>query len=122
VGSGSGWSGTWESTNLKVSRPGEWDISSYGNGGLSFYVPARKERLNLNFDGKDYQPTGPEVTPGWSSSGQRTDKQQLEVSEKFKGKVVSKTEFRLSSDGRTLTVTEHREGQPNSQVIVYDKM
>lgn len=122
VGTGSGWSGTWESTKLNFSRPGEWDINSYGNGGLTFYVPARKETLSMNFDGKDYEPTGPEVQPGWSSSGTRAGQQSLEISEKFKGEVVSRTQYQLSPDGKTLTLTEHRKGQPNPLVIVYDKM
>jgi hypothetical protein len=122
VGSGSGWSGTWESTKLNFSRPNEWDIRPYDSRGLTFYAPARKETLSMNFDGKDYKPTGPEVPPGWSSSGTRTDQQSLEISDKFKGEVVSKTQYQVSPDGKTLTLTERRNGQPNSLVIVYDKL
>jgi len=93
VGGGSGWSGIWESTDVKVSRPDEWDISSYKEGGLTFYVPAQKETLSINFDGKDYEPTGPEVPQGWSSSGKRTDQRTLEISNKFKGEVSTRTRY-----------------------------
>jgi phage protein U len=122
VGSGSGWSGTWESTKINFTRPGEWDISSYGSGGLSFYSPARKETLSMNFDGKDYASSGPEVTPGWTFSGNRADQQTIEISDKFKGEVVSDTRYQVSPDGKTLTINEHRHGQPNPLVFVYDKM
>jgi hypothetical protein len=122
LGSGSGWSGTWESTKLNFSRPAEFEISAHGSGGLSFYIPARKEKLSMNFDGKDYEPTGPEVPPGWSSSGKRADQQTLEVSDKFKGEVVSNSQYQVSQDGKTMTLTEHSKGQPNPLVIIYDKM
>ena len=122
VGGGSGWSGTWESTSVKVSRPREFEISTYGEGGYTFYKPALKETLNLNFDGKDYTATGPQVTPDSSSSGKRLDEQTFEISDKLKGKEVGKTRFQVMPDGRTLTLTEHRPGQPNPLTFIYDKM
>lgn len=40
VGSGSGWAGTWESTNVNVSSPDEWDIEAYDGDGLTFNTAA----------------------------------------------------------------------------------
>lgn len=122
VGSGSGWSGTWERTKLEANRPVQWEISLYGGDGLTFFVPARKETLSVKFDGKDYTPTGPRVLPGWTSSAKRIDQQTLELSEKFEGNMVSGSRCQVSPDGKTLTVTHERDGQPNPLVIVYEKM
>jgi hypothetical protein len=37
VGGGSGWSGTWESTDAKLNRADELVISGYGTDGLTFF-------------------------------------------------------------------------------------
>jgi len=122
VGGGSGWSGTWESTEVKVTRPDEFEISTYGDSGYSFYVPAYEEKLNFNFDGKDYTATGPQVTPGSSSSAKRVDRQTFDMTEKLKGKAVAETRFQVSSDDKTLTETEHRPGQPKPMTFIYERM
>ncbi|MFL6450690.1 MAG: hypothetical protein ACJ746_23850 [Bryobacteraceae bacterium] len=122
VGGGSGWSGTWESTNLKISRPDEFEINTYGDGGYTFSIPALKETLNLNLDGKDYTATGPRVAPDSSSSGKRLDQQTFEMTDKLKGKVVDQTRFQVSPDRRSLTLTEHRPGQSNAMTLAYERM
>src|SRR4051794_21414968 len=83
VGGGEGWPGTWESTKLQISSPDEWEISPYGHDGLTFYTPASKDTLSMNFDGKDYTETGPRVPPGSTSSGKRVDQRTLEITQKF---------------------------------------
>jgi hypothetical protein len=122
VGGGSGWTGTWESTDLKFNSPDEWVISPYGSQGLAFDTPAYKETLRMNFDGKDYPETGPNVAPGSASSGQRLDAHTLEITHKIQGKVRGHTRYEVSSDGRTLTLTVHETGQPNALTVVYDKL
>jgi hypothetical protein len=122
VGSGSGWGGTWESTDVKFTSPDEWEIKPYGAHGLTFYTPAYKDTLSMNFDGKDYTEHGPNVPAGSMSSGKRVDAHTLEVTDKIKGKVMDHTKFEVSSDGNTLTLTIHETGQPNALTIVYDKL
>lgn len=122
VGSGSGWTGTWESTDVKFTSPEEWEIKPYGAHGLTFYDAAYKETLNINFDGKDYTDKGPEVAPGSTSSGKRVDANTLELTDKVKGETMDHSTLELSSDGKTLTVTVHQIGQPNAQTYVYDRM
>jgi hypothetical protein len=122
MGSGSGWSGTWESADVKFNSPNDWEISSYGAHGLTFYTPAYKDTLSMNFDGKDYTEKGPRVAPGSTSSGKRVDAHTLEVTDKIKGKVMDHTKFEVSPDGSTLTMTVHESGQPNALTIVYHRM
>lgn len=122
VGSGSGWGGTWESTNVKISSPDEWQIEPYSAHGLTFNTPAYQDTLSMKFDGKDYTEKGPTVAPGSASSGKRLDAHTLEVTDKVKGQVMDHTKFEVSPDGQTLTLTIHETGQPNALTIVYDKM
>ncbi len=121
VGSGSGWAGTWESTDYKVSSPDVFVLSSYQGDGLSINVPAYKEVINLRFDGKDYPDTGPDVAAGSTSAGKRIDPNTLEVTDKVKDHVTDRLTCQLSRDGKTMTMTVHNTGQANPQIAVYDK-
>lgn len=122
VGSGSGWTGTWESTDVSFDSPGTWEIKPYGTGGLTFYVAEYDDTLNINFDGKDHSEKGPRVAPGSTSSGKRIDANTLDVTDKIKGKVMDRTKFAVSEDGKTLTLTVRETGQPNARTFVYDKI
>jgi hypothetical protein len=121
VGSGSGWAGTWESTEVKISSPDETVISSYQGDGLSFATPAYKDVLNMKFDGKDYPETGPQVAAGSASSGKRLNANTLEITDKIQDKVMDHATFEVSKDGKTLTITVHETGQPNPLTAVYDR-
>jgi len=122
VGGGSGWDGTWESTDVKFTSPDELDIEPYDGDGLSFKTPAYKEVLSVNFDGKDYEDKGPDVAPGSTSSGKRVNAHILEITDKVKGQVMDHTKYELSADGKTLTLTIRGTGQPKEQTIVYDRI
>ena len=122
VGSGSGWSGTWESTKVDFSSPDEWDIDANGSNGLTFKNAAYKDVLSLNFDGKEYAEQGPNVPAGSMTSGKRMDAHSFELTDKINGKVMDHAKFDVTPDGKTMTVTVHETGQPNPQSYVYDKM
>jgi hypothetical protein len=122
VGSGSGWGGTWQSTDVKISSPDEWEIVAYGSDGLTFTTAAYKDTISMKFDGKDYEEKGPTVAAGSVSSGKRVDAHTLELTNKVKAEVMDHTKFEVSKDGKTLTLTVHETGQPNALTIVYDKM
>ena len=121
VGSGSGWAGTWESTDVKITSPSEWEISPYESDGLTFNSPAYQDTLSMKFDGKDYEEKGPTVAPGSTSSGKRVNARTLDVTDKVKGQVMDRTMYEVSPDGKTLTLTIHDAGQPRAISIVYDK-
>lgn len=122
VGGGSGWAGTWESTDVKFTSPDEWDIAAYGGDGLTFNTPAYQDVLSMNFDGKDYEEKGPDVAPGSTSTGKRVNPHTLEVTDKVKGETMDHTKYEVSPDGKTLTLTIRETGQPKTMTIVYDKM
>jgi hypothetical protein len=122
VSGGSGWGGTWESTDVKFTSPDEWDIEPYTGNGLTFKTPAYKEALSMKFDGKDYEDKGPNVAPGSVSAGKRVNTRILDVTDKVKGQVMDHTRYQVSPDGKTLTLTIHETGQPKPLTIVYDKM
>ena len=122
VSGGSGCGGTWESTDVKFTSPDEFEIEPYEGDGLSFNTPAYQDVLSMKFDGKDYEEKGPEVAPGSMSSGKRKNTHTLEITDKVKGQVMDHTKYEVSSDGKTLTLTIHRVGEPKALFIVYDKM
>lgn len=122
VGSGSGWTGTWESTTVEFTSPDEWDIEPNGADGLTFNTPAYQDTTSLKFDGKEYPEKGPNVPAGSMTSGKRIDAHTLELTDKIKGKVMDHEKLEVSSDGKTLTMTIHETGQPNPLTIVYQKM
>ena len=122
VGTGSGFAGTWQSTDVKINSPDQWEIEPYGANGLTFNTPAYHDTLSMNFDGKDYSETGPNVAPGSTSSGKRLDANTLEITDKIKGQVMDHTRYEVSTDRKTLTLTIHESGQPNAVTIVYDKI
>ena len=112
----------WESTNVKIGSPAEFEIQPYEGGGLSLITPAYKDTLNIKFDGKDYPETGPNVAPGSASSGRRVNERTLEITDKVKGQVLDTTEFKVSPDGKTLTLTVHEQGQSKPLVFIYEKI
>ncbi len=116
-----GFAGTWESTSVKIGSPQEFDIQPYESGGLSFVTPAERDTLSMKFDGKDYTETGPNVAPGSTSSGHRTDAHTLEVTDKVQGEVMDTTQFKVSPDGKTLTLAVHEKGQSKALTFVYDR-
>jgi len=122
VSAGSGWNGTWESTEVKFTSPDEWDITPYEGDGLTFNTAAYDDKLSMKFDGKDYEEKGPNVAPGSVSAGKRVNAHTLDVTDKIKGEVMDHTRYQVSPDGKTLTLTIRETGQPKTQTIVYDKM
>jgi hypothetical protein len=122
VGTGSGWGGTWESSDVKFTSPDEWEIEPYEGNGLTFNNPAQQDMLSMKFDGQDYGEKGPNVAPGSMSSGKRVNARTLDVTDKIQGQVMDHTRYALSPDGKTLTLTIHETGQAKPLTIVYDKI
>jgi len=122
VGTGTGWAGTWESTEVKIGSPDQWDIEAYEGDGLTFNNPAYQDTLSMKFDGKDYEEKGPNVPSGSASSGKRVNAHTLDVTDKVKGQVMDHTKFEVSGDGKVLTLTIHETGQPHAMTVVYNKM
>ncbi len=121
VGAGSGFAGTWESTQVKISSPDEFVIAAWQGDGLSFTAPAYQDVINMKFDGREYPETGPNVAPGSTTSGKRVNANTLELTDKIKDKVADTATYQVSADGKTLTMTIKETGQPNPVIAVYEK-
>ena len=116
-----GLAGTWESTEMKLGAPANWEIQSFGGDGMSFLTPANKERDDVKFDGKDYESQGPRVAPESTVSGKQIDERTIELTDKLKGKVIETDHLELSADGKTLTVTLNFPGVDKPETDVYER-
>lgn len=116
-----GLAGTWESTENKSNSSYEFDIEPYGGDGLSFIVPAEKDRQDMKFDGKYYPDTGPHASPGATSAAKRVDERTIEWTDKLKDEVTGHQQITVSADGKTLTMVAHFPGEKVSQTYVYDR-
>lgn len=117
---GSGFAGTWVSTSEPDSAF-ELQIQPYEGDGLSFIHPAEHTTQSIRFDGKDYPAVGPDVRPGFASSGRRVNERALEITDKIKDKVMDSRQIEVSSDLKTLTMTVHPVSQDKPNILVFDR-
>jgi len=115
-----GLAGAWETKSEKESAPTVWEIQPY-EGGLSFVYPSSKGRLDIKFDGKDYTEQGPNAPKGVVTSGKRLDSNTIQITNKHDGKVLDTAECKVSTDGKTITMTVHSTGQAIPLVVVYER-
>lgn len=121
VAGSSGFVGTWEDRGVKMGAPIEFEVQPFEADGLTLLYPAMKDSLSMKFDGKDYEETGPYVSPGSTSSGRRVDDHTIEFTDKVKGKVMDTATLTVSADGKTLTYTVQDKGQSKPVVYVYER-
>ena len=117
----SGFTGTWDSMTAEVNSSMELEIQPYEGDSLSFKGTTVGLNYNVKFDGNDYPNQGPSADPGSSSSIQRVDEHNLEMTDKVGGKVMDTREIGLSPDGKTLTMAVHAPGRSQPDVLVFDR-
>jgi hypothetical protein len=122
-GAGSGFAADWKSIRETMNSPYVLQVKAYESDGLSFITsnPFEHETRNVKLDGKDYPNQGPSADPGSSSSIQRVDEHNLEMTDKVGGKVMDTREIGLSPDGKTLTIAVHAPGRSQPDVLVFDR-
>jgi hypothetical protein len=116
--------GEWQSISMdeKANDEGlKLIIAPYGSDGLSFSVPAHKHLSEMKFDGKLYPNTGAGDTNGESSSGKRISDHVLHIEGLVKGEPEDSEEFKLSDDGKTLTVVSKVAKSNAVFTMVWDK-
>jgi hypothetical protein len=99
--------GEWKSVSMedKISGPPEkLIIAPYEKDGLSFTFSSDKHRTDMKFDGKQYFEIAPDGTKGDSSSGKRISDHLIQTQDQVKGKPDSNSEYKVSDDGKTLTI------------------
>lgn len=122
VDGGPGWNGTWEEIKEKDASSHELDIDGYEGSGLTFRSPDYPDKVSMKLDGKEYTEVHPDESSGGVFSGKRVDEHSLELTFKMKDQIMEDRMYRVSPDGKTLTITTHQSGQPHDQVRVYDKL
>jgi hypothetical protein len=119
----SGFLGTWDSESAKVKAGIELQIQPYEGDGLSFKRSDEETVKRIKFDGNDY----PDLDPnggdkGTAHSSRRMGERSLEITDKFKGKITSTWQVELSTDLKTLTMTERLVGQSRPKsILVFDR-
>jgi hypothetical protein len=118
----SGFAGTWDSDNAKPDAAMALQIQSYQADGLSIFGPEGQITRNLKFDGNDYPDTGPDLPPGVTSSGRRVNERSLEITRKYKGRLIDTSQFELSADLKTLTLSVFLPGENKPRnMYVFDR-
>jgi hypothetical protein len=101
----SGLAGTWDSDNAKPDSAMALRIQSYQADGLSIFGPEGQITQSLKFDGNEYLDSGSDAPPGLMSSGRRVNERSLEITRKYKGRLIDTSQFELSADLKTLTLS-----------------
>jgi hypothetical protein len=120
----SGFLGTWDSESAKVKTGIELQIQLYEGDGLSFKRSDEEIVKKIKLDGNDYpadlDPN--EGDKGTAYSGRRMNERSLEITYKFKGKITGTWQIELSTDLKTLTMTERQVGQSRPKsILVFDR-
>ena len=121
VSGSSGFAGTWQVEDLKISSPSLLQIETFGTNGLAVSFPGDKVTMNVGMDGKETPVEGPTVLKGATVSAKRINPHSIKVTDKLNGKMMDTTDWKVSSDGKLLTMTEHDEGEKKPVVSVYDR-
>jgi hypothetical protein len=107
TGPGNSIFGNWKSFSMEAASSGKPDIfviQPYGKDGLTFISEADRHRTDMNFDGKQYFDVAPDGTKGDSYSGKRISANLIQFESQSKGKPDDNQEFKVSDDGKTLTI------------------
>jgi len=121
MGAGSGFAGTWLSTSETVNSVFVLQVRPHEGDGLSFINPSEGTTTNVKFDGKDYPILGANVPPGFASSIHRVNEHTLEMTDKFDGKIRDTQQIKLSSDLKGLTMTVHKVGRSDPNILVFER-
>jgi hypothetical protein len=121
AGGTSGFTGTWESTTEDVNSSYEMEIRPFQDGGLSFTNIGAQVTQSLQFDGKDYPGSGPNVPAGYASSGHRINDRAVERIDKVNGKTLYTQQIEVSPDGKILTITVHIPGRDKPDIMVFNR-
>lgn len=121
-GAGSGFAGTWITTNMAVNFDLVLQFRPYENDGLSITDSGSKLTRNMRLDGKDYPNAGENASILATSSLRRLGERTLELSDKrSNGRVLQTQEIVLSPDSKTLTVTQRITGRVVPSILVFDR-
>jgi len=121
-GTGSGFAGTWVSTNMAVDFDYVLQFRPYEGDGLSIDDSYSGLTRNLKLDGKDYPNLGQSAVIITTSALRLLDEHTLELTDKRgNGEVFRTQEIKLSSDLKTLMITQHIPGRTEPNIFVFER-
>src|SRR6516164_2747154 len=121
-GTGSGFAGTWVSTNMAVDFDYVLQFRPYEGDGLSIDDSYSGLTRNLKLDGKDYPNLGQSAVIITTSALRLLDEHTLELTDKRgNGEVFRTQEIKLSSDLKTLMITQHTTGRSEPNIFVFER-
>jgi len=117
----SGFAGTWQNTSGTVISPYVLRVTPYDIDGLSFVYTAADITKNVRFDGKDYPSVGKNAVSGSMAMARRVSNNTLEITDKINGTVTDTQQLTISPDLTTLTITVHRTGRRDPDILVFER-
>ena len=119
----SGFAGTWDSESATASPRIELQIQPSAGDAISLKRSDEETAKQFKLDGKDYPDLDAKGgDKGTASSGRRVNERSVEISYKSNGKVTGTLQIELSTDLRTLTMTERLVGQSKPKsILVFDR-
>src|SRR6185312_9545243 len=122
VHGGTGFAGTWVSTDMKVSFVYVLQIRPYEEDGISIIDASSRLTRNMKFDGKYHPNAGATAAMVAASLIRRVDEHTLELTDrKSDGKPIDDLRLTLSPDLETLTMTPYSEAQDQPRVLVFER-
>jgi len=121
VSGGPGLSGTWKTKNVKSTSPNVVEFVSSGSDGLMFKVVDMQLSCDAKLDGKDHACSGPTLAPGWTVMVAKQGPRTLDMTIKNNGKILFKSSYTVSADGKTLTEHGTVVGTNEKTTVVYDR-
>jgi hypothetical protein len=116
----SGLIGSWKSTRVQLSSPGELTVAAYGLSGLSIKIASLKASLLANFDGKAVAPVGPDIPPGLTIALTRTGPASFRMVQEVNGAAIYSSHYIVSDDGKTMTQAGNSPGD-SPQTSLWEK-
>lgn len=121
VSGGPGLTGKWKTKNVKSASPNVLEIAPSGTDGMTFKIVDMQLTCEAKFDGKDHPCSGPTLGPGWTIAVAKQSAQGFDMTVKNAGKLVFKSVYTVSADGKTLTEHGTAAGTTEKTTIVYDR-
>jgi hypothetical protein len=122
-GDGSGLAGVWNAQSRHTNSPRQFTLSATGPNSLKLISRAGLT-YTVTLDNKPVPVTGPGVISGVMTAMKQADGRTIASTDSRNGTVTANSTWKLSSDGKVLTVTDRQVG-PNASkepsVEIYDK-
>ena len=121
VAGAKGLMGSWKDVDVKLKEASVMSLQAGAGDSIHWIMPDIKASVDLTMDGKECKPVGPTVPDGLTLTAMKTGPRSFTLTEKMNGKLLEKSNYKLSEDGKTLTeVVAPPDGKAPATVI-FDK-